>query len=102
MIPISISQYNTCHYLFSERKATQVEELPWHPTLPSPLAGQAEPKAEALPSILALMFNQDPLAQIEHTLLGLRGAAVHCVTAVTTGVKSSQDLRGIATARHVA
>ena len=53
MIPISISQYKTCHYLFGERKATQVEELPWHPTLPSPLAGQAEPKAEALPSILA-------------------------------------------------
>ena len=41
MIPISISQYNNCHYRFSKYKATQVEKLLWHPTLSSPLAGQA-------------------------------------------------------------
>ena len=33
----------------------------------SPLAVQAEPEAEALPSILALMLNHYPLARIEHT-----------------------------------
>ena len=44
MIPIS--KYNTCRYLISQSEATQVEELQCHPTLPHPLASQAEPNQD--------------------------------------------------------
>ena len=62
MIPIY--KYNTCCYLFNHCKATQVEELQCHPTLPHMLASQVEELQchPTLPHMSASQAepNQDP------------------------------------------